>query len=540
MVLNFSKKNVVGVSVSPELGLEVAQIDVATKTVVKYTSKPLAYDNMRREIADRDLFKENLKEALDELAIPKGSEIVINIPTVSIGVADYPASLENAQINAAIEEDLLNLPFFQNEEPAISSYRLLSSTIQTTKTAYTAAQKSLLTEIAIQIKELNYSLKAINCSVDSTLNALIFNERVNISPDFTWVLLLIENNTCRIMSMNGRTYVDSFEERVSIGEVLSEDDNYGSILEAVNPILKNLPTQCLYIVSKTNVISAEKLASKLTYNAQIVHQEANKYNSVPFIDVADDIEEDIAKRISLDVIGAGIYEHAKKQGEPLFNLFNEALGDIYILEQPPVIKLGTKELVLSMPNMIKASVYVALAVILGSAITLIPIATKIKNQEAEVINLEQQISNIQAFLNKNKHISTQTFDEGDEIKIGLAHNRGIYSYFTIVGTEIPQKLWLTTLSLGKHITITGQASNLESVYGFFRNIKDYNPSSNIKLQKLNLATKSKLKALTDEEAFDTNSIITSMNADFYEFSISNAPEKPKSKKDLPELETIGK
>ena len=35
--------------------------------------------------------------------------------------------------------------------------------------------------------------------------------------------------------------------------------------------------------------------------------------------------------------------------------------------------------------------------------------------------------------------------------------------------------------------------------------------------------------LTEEDGFDTESVISSMNADFYSFRISNDPEKPKSK-----------
>ena len=31
----------------------------------------------------------------------------------------------------------------------------------------------------------------------------------------------------------------------------------------VSPLLKNLPSQCLYIVSKTNIISAKELAEKI-------------------------------------------------------------------------------------------------------------------------------------------------------------------------------------------------------------------------------------------------------------------------------------
>ena len=60
MALSFKKNIVVGVSVTPEIGLEVAQIDFTSKIVLKYGYKQLAYDNIRREIADMDIFKETL------------------------------------------------------------------------------------------------------------------------------------------------------------------------------------------------------------------------------------------------------------------------------------------------------------------------------------------------------------------------------------------------------------------------------------------------------------------------------------------------
>ena len=55
----FKKSVVIGVSVTPEVGLEVAQIDFASNMVLKYGVKPLEYDVNRREIADLDIFKEN-------------------------------------------------------------------------------------------------------------------------------------------------------------------------------------------------------------------------------------------------------------------------------------------------------------------------------------------------------------------------------------------------------------------------------------------------------------------------------------------------
>ena len=113
------------------------------------------------------------------------------------------------------------------------------------------------------------------------------------------------------------------------------------------------------------------------------------------------------------------------------------------------------------------------------------------------------------------------------MRMGLVHNKAIYSYYTIIGTEIPEKLWLTHIKFGNKITIEGQADNLESVYGFFRNIKDYNPNSDIKLQKLGLAISDSHKS----GDFDAESVLTTLDADFYEFKISNEPPVEISNKD---------
>ena len=177
-------------------------------------------------------------------------------------------------------------------------------------------------------------------------------------------------------------------------------------------------------------------------------------------------------------------------------------------------------------------------------------------EEDKVTTMNAEIAGYEKFIKENEHVSAEKFNESDEIRIGLEHNKRVYSYYSIVGTEIPRKLWLTSLSLGNHIIIEGQADNLESVYSFYRNIKDYNPTSGIKLQKLALASKVKFTPIEDEtetkEGFDADSILTSLNADFYEFRITDAPdamfkvskkEKESAKKDgvipgLGDLESI--
>ena len=549
----FKKSVVIGVSVTPEVGLEVAQIDFATRTVLKYGVRPLEYDINRRDIADLDIFKESLKDVMDELMIPKGASIVLNIPTPVFKVNDYPAALDETQIENAVQEELLNHFLFKNNDPITDAVLLPNSSIQFNKIAYVGAPLGTITEIAMSIKDLGYKVLAIDTSVNSTLNSLMYTERINTNPDTNWVMLIVESFCCRVISMNGRDYVDSFEERISIGEVLGDAENYSTVVSAVEPILKNIPSQYLCVLSKTNIISAEILASKLTYSAPIIHQEANGYSQEAFLELSSEVDESFAKRVSLDVIGAAIYSDFAPYYDAHFNLFNKNLGEVYLAEQPPEIIIAGRRIVLSNENLIKFFIILAVIVIVPAIILFGFLFKTIKNQQNNLVDLNGQIEKIQKFLKDNEDISSDLFDEGDEIRTGLGHNKNIYSYYTIVGTEIPKKLWLTHLKLGEKTTIEGQADNLESVYAFFRSIKDYNPESDIKLQKLGLATNSKVQNLDDNSSdFDTDSILTSLNADFYEFRISNEPEVKKEdleKKDLekkegdanaalPDLETI--
>lgn len=547
--MSLKKSSVVGVSVTPEIGLEVAQIDFASQTVLKYGIRQLEYDINRREIADLDIFKEALQDLFFELKIPKGTEVVLNIPSIVFKTVDYPAAMDETQISNAIEEELADHYLFSTVEPAVSATRLPNSSMQFYKIAYTAAQKQMLIEVAMSIQDLGYKLYAIDTSVNSVLDALIYKQRLDVSDDTSWVLMIIDNMYCRIMTMNGRNYVDTYEERISIGAVLGDVENYGTVISAVSPILKNLPSKYLCVVSKTNAISAEVLASKLSYSAPIIHQEANCFSKEAFLEFGPQVDDKYANVVSLDVIGASIYKDFQPYVDAHFNLFNKSLGDVYTSSQPPEISLGGRVIVLSNAFLTKLFVVVALLISIPCALSYVYFTGQIKSALDRQNEMEAQAQQIRQFLKDNENISSELFDEGDEIRIGLEHNKNIYSYYTIVGTEIPKKLWLTRLKLSDKTTIEGQADNLESVYAFFRSIKDYDPDSKIKLQKLGLATKNDLPAPAsdgDDLEFDTDSILTTMNADFYEFVISDEAVKADNKANnnnsssngLPALEPI--
>ncbi len=540
-----SKNAIVGISVSPSHGLEAVQIDYATGTVVNYMSKQLDYDKNRNVVADLDIFKETLADMLADMQVPKGTKLVLNLPPSVFQIRDWPASMDANNIAMNIEDELNEHPAFSNVDdvPHYAFSKLSNSTIQTSKIAFAAVSKGQAIEIAMQIKDLGYKLVAIDTSINSSLNALIYSRNVDAQPGSTWLMAIVEDNLVRIIPMQGANYVDCFEEKISIGEVLGDAENYDTVVSAINPVIARVPSQLLYVISNTNLISAEILAGKLVYNSQIVHLDANIYSKNCLIEAAQGIDENVSKLISPEVIGAAIRQQFNNVSLSSMNLFNKDLGDIYLSQVPPT----WNGIELSIENMVKYGAILGLLIIAICFGINKLLATQINSNKEKINVMQNEINDIQKFIDENKDISSATFSESDEVRIGVTGNKNIYSYYTIMGTEIPQKLWLTSLSFGPHTTICGQADNLESVYGFFRNIKDYNPTSGIKLQKLGLASSSGMSGISANGDFDTESVLSSLNADFYEFRISDGPEieeaAPKSEEakldkgltDLPDL-----
>ena len=529
----FKKSEVVGVSVTPGIGLEVAQIDFETRTVLKYGTRSLEYNINQREIVDLDIFKSNLQDLFDELMIAKGSEIVLNIPNVCTKIAEYPASMEEVEISNAIEESLAENYLFNDGDYCYSMTILPSVSMQFNKVIYTAYKRSTVVELIMSIKDLGYKVVTIDTALNSILNSMMYLERVNTAPDTNWLMLVVDSSTCYAISMQGNSYVDIFEERISIGEVLGDAENYATVIKTIEPILKNIPSKYLCVISTTDIISAEALSNKLTYSAPITYQEANCFLKESLVETSPELDDIIGKTLSLEIIGAAINRSFKQYSVAHLNLFNKVLGDIYLSEQPPTIIIFGREIELSNENLIKIFIVCVAAIVLLVMLCLFLIIPAKNKENAEINKLDNKIVQIKQFLDENKNISADMFDEGIEIKTGIVHNKAIYSYYTIVGTEIPQKLWLTYLKLSDKVTIEGQADNLESVYSFFRSIKDYNPeATDVKLQKLGLASKNSTIDNEETDALDSASILTSLNADFYEFRISNEPEiKPEPASD---------
>ncbi len=534
-----AKKNIIAMAITADRGLEVAEMDTATGTIVKYAHRDLDVITLKSIIPDMDVFKEVLSELLTEIGAPKGSFILMTLPTVAMGVGSYMASQSDESIIQLVSDNLTEKDLvFKDTDPLVVTTGL-SVTIQSKVVAYTAAIYSIIQEAARIISDLGYKIQAIDVSVSSIFRALISSGKVQTQQDTTWLMLLVDNHAARLLALNGTSLVEYKDEQL-IYDYADTAANCDMVASSMAPYIEKVPAKYLFVVSRTDSVSAEMLSSKIKFNNTVIFLEANGFSKEVFAD-APDLDPEEAKHISLDLIGTCLY------GERYFhfNLFCEELGDVYWAQQPPQFKFNGQTIILTNEFLIKWCIIILLVILVPAIGAYVYFNTEYNKTKSDCDAAQTKLQQTEEQIKKYEGlVSADVFSEQDEIRIGIVQNTSFYNYIDILGRETPAKLWLTTFTINNNfIDIEGRADNIDSIYSFFRNIKDSITDSTVKLQKLSLASiesRDLPAGLTllkgrdlpendeipvDEFTENSNDIILSSNADFYEFIISNKTPK---------------
>ena len=550
-----AKKNIIALAISADRGLEVAEMDNLTGSITKYAHRDLELVTLKSVIPDMDVFKELLSDALLEIGAVKGSSIIMTLPTVSMGVGNYMASQNDEAIIQLVSNDLTDKDLvFRDNDPLVVTNGL-SVTIQSKVVAYSAQVYSIIQEAARIISDLGYKIEVIDTSVSAVFRALINTGKVQAQQDTNWLMLLVDNHAARLLTLNGTSLIEYKEEQLMY-DYADTAANCDMVASTMATYIEKIPAKYLFIVSRTDNVSAEMLASKIKYNNAVIFLEANAFSKETFAD-APTLAPEEAKNISLDLIGTCLYSERYFH----FNFFCEELGDVYWEQQPPQFKFNGQTIILSNEFLIKWGV-ILLAIILIPAAGLYfyfnseynKINSDYEAAQTKLKQTEEQIKKYEGL------VSAEVFSEQDEIRIGTVKNTAFYNYIDLLGREMPAKLWLTTLTLcDQYINMEGRADTIDSIYTFYRNIKDNITDSNVKLQKLTLATieenslpanlssilsENDLQENSDEEipadlfTENSNDIILSSSADFYEFIISD--KTPKELRNLTKPKTDAK
>lgn len=519
--LGLGSKETVYLSVTPGVGLELIQLDISSRSVRNYAFRPLEYNESLRELTDYDAFKEAVTELFAEMKISTKSNVILNMPMVLFGSKELPLLLADDAVTEALTSEVEQSYIFKRYEPAVSwTDSTAGQSGDMRKLFYTAIQKMALENIKNVLTELGATLSGVEISITSILKALAFSGRAEemMKENITWNLMIVNQSGYSITSLIGKNIVDYYEEPVPIRS-LEGDEIYNAINASAQITLMSYPANYLYVISETDLVSAEVLAGRLQVDGVVQFWENNGFKKQDIIPVSLEVLEDTARKISLEAIGIAVGTSVSMPMK--FNFISSSSGEGASVDdsnEPVPIKIGDKEIELTPIAARNIAVIGAIAVLAPTLLASVGIPMLQKNKQAQLDDVNSRLQSVQAEVKKMQEDQNKLndFDVNSEIKKVLGSNRIKLMSYSALGEAVPKNLWMTyfvTRDDGK-IDIKGESKNVEDVYTFFRNMKDSLIDTKLRLHKLQLQTDSVDDVVTVDPAKPVN----------YEFEITNMTE----------------
>lgn len=512
--LGLGSKEAVYLSVTPGVGLELIQLDTSSKTVKNYAYRPLDYNESLREISDMEAFKNAVSELFAELRVNPKSNVVVNLPMVFFGQKELSLMLGDDSISVALTSEAEQSYIFKRYEPAIAwCDSMASQSGDARKLFYSAIQKDVIENIKNALAEIGATLAGIEISLISILKALEFTglAQEQMKSNMSWNLMLVSSNGYSICSMVGKNIIDYYEEPLAI-KSFEGDEIYGAISTSAQITLMSYPANSLYILSETDMVSAELLSKRIQAECPISFWDNNSFKKNDAIPVSLEVLEETAHKISLEAIGC-----ASNVSLPTrFNFLSGASGvEGDNPDEPVHVVLGSTEFDIS-PNMARNySILIAIIILIPALLFAFVVPTVEKHKQAQLDDITSRLTNTNSEIERiqKEQNKENDFDVAAEIKKVMKNNRSKLMAFTALGESVPKKLWVTyfTAQGDGQIDIKGESSNVEDIYLFFKNMKDSLLNTQLRLHKL------EMKSDSVDDAVSSNPNQPTV----YEFEVTN-------------------
>lgn len=503
------------VTVSPACGLEMIEVDKGGN-VKSYAQTKLDYNEAQREIANYDEFKAGLETLFQMRNINPAKAIVhLSLPTVWFGLKEgLPLLLDDSAITNIVIGELEQTYVFKRKEPIPRWFDALASTNSDSRSVfYTAIQADVVAKIKEILAGMGATLGSVECSLFADLKGLATTGigAAQMQDGQSWSLMIVNNSGFQMLGLQGKRILEFYEEPLPLKSYEGEEI-YAAIENAAQIALMSTPSSSLIVISETDLVSAEILASRLQFGGQTIAVEENQFRKEPLMEMSLNILSEDQLKVSLHIIGA--ITPAGMMPVDINYIAEKGKSSA----QVATIEIGGMEFT---PN--KASVFalIILAIVmtplyLGMMFT----QDMLAKEQAQFGDLDAQITQLDAEIAKfSEEKGTTEFDPILEIENVLKNNRTKIMAYAALGESIPQNLYLTyflTAEDGK-INIKGCADSVEDVYVFFKNLKDSLIDSNLRISKLDLKAGSLDKVI--------NSTASTIDNAPYIFEITNMTNK---------------
>ena len=510
-------KQIIGISVTPNIGVEVIQTDRKSNQVIKYGRRFIEYNFSTREIQDYGAFKSAVIDLFNELDINAKSNVFLTLPNVHFDFMNLPLILPDDGINTAIASKAEESYIFKRVEPVSAWLDVnVNTNTETRHIIYSSFQKTAIDEIKDVFADIGSNLVGIESAYSAILRGIYFSNLCSqeIAENYSWNVLLINTNSYAIFSLVGARLVDYQEVPLAI-KSFSYEEAYQAITTSVSQILPNYPAKKLLIVSQADDICAEVLKTQIIFDEKIETIDCNKYAKKPFVDVVPEITSKEASSITLSAIGAA---NCQMSDFLVLNILGKGAAAQQTLYA--TFMFMDKEILVT-PDLIRGVSYVLSGIIALIIVALVGFSMLVSNMSAK--ELQQIKSRTTSIESEIKTLSSQDgFADINSIINNIIYaNKQAISFYDSLASNIPANVWLTYYynQDGSKVAVEGISTTINDIYGYYKSLKVLSPQSSIKLNKLQVVT-----GPLDEINLDIND-----NQKIFNFEIANVAS-PKSQK----------
>ena len=531
-MLNFlsqsNQKQIVGIALTPGIGLEVAILDKTNSTVINYGRKRVDYNFSTREIQDYVQFKTALVELIDLMKIPPKSLTYIVLPNVFFDFIEVPQVVTNAEIKTAILSKAEEFYIFKREEPLSGWCEVgISENTSQKKIVYSSFQKSAVEELKEIISDIGLQLVGIETSYSATLRGLYLTGQIDdvILEKAPWTTMIVGTNSYTLLQMEGNNLIDYSEVPLAI-KSFSTEEAYQAIVSSSAQLLNNHDSNKLFIISQTDDICAEVLKRQMQYDREIYAIDSNKFSKKTLLEVVSTIDYSQVNSMTLSVLGAA---HLKSNFGVILNVLADdpsaSMGVYFttnILGTPVDV---TSEFVLRASVLLAAAFFIVFGVLAGIC------ATIDSKEQARISDLTNQIRTVDSqILTETDGKSKQEIDMNTIIDEIASMNVTAINFYDSIATDIPKNVWLTQYynKAGDKIAVRGVAQSIVDIYEYYKNLRIVSPQSDIKLTELKVITED----LSQENKYLSDIELNKDTERLYSFEIANTQiefeKKPKN------------
>ncbi|MBR2068664.1 MAG: hypothetical protein IJ877_02765 [Candidatus Gastranaerophilales bacterium] len=511
-----TQKQVVGVALTPGIGLEAIIYDRNKNIALKYGRKKVEYNFSTREIQDYVEFKTALSDLMREMNVAPKSMAYLVLPNVYFDFIEIPSSIAEAEIRTALLSKAEEFYLFKKEEP-ISGWCNVVNINDTSqkRLAYTSFQKNAVDNLKDIFSDVGLQLVGVESSYSATIRGLYSIGLLDdvLSKKDSWTAMMVNTNSFTLLYFDADNLLECTEVPIAI-KSFSTEEAYAAISSSASQLLDNFSSSKLYIISQTDDICAEVLKRQMQFDKDIVTVDSNKYAKKPLIDVMQSPDFNKANAMTLSAVGAS---NIKTELNLLINVMaddpSSNLGVYFTTSIMGTVVDVTSELV--------AKLSIILAVICLLVFGAIALACSVINSSAEenISEISSEISNIDKIIAaESKEEVVEEIDMNAIIDEIAQTNVKAIKYYDSIASDIPKNIWLTQYynKQGDKILVAGVAESIIDIYEYYKNLKIVSPESDIKLTEL--------KVLAYNE--NTQSLFNglSINTDktrLYTFEISN-------------------